>query len=147
MAELTEITLGDRKFGISRLTIGELLELDAIQMVGTSTRTSATKAVQLSAKITAMRVAGGGTDAALAELLGMVNAPETGPDEAGDAFMRRMGKRMIDTIAVALSSVAPEMTAAEIRKLKITPRELQVAYTDVLTHAGLIVTGEASGNP
>lgn len=36
MADVTEITLGEQKFGIRRLTIGQLLELGAIQMVGTT---------------------------------------------------------------------------------------------------------------
>lgn len=147
MADLTEITLGVQRFGIRRLTIGELLELDAIQMVGTSTKTSPTKAALLGAKIASLRSGGGATDADLADLLSTVNAPETGPDEPGDVFMRRMGKRMFDTIAVALSRVAPEMTVARISEIEMTAAELQAAYTAVLTHAGLIVSGEAAGSP
>ena len=74
MANITEITLGERKFGVRRLTIGQLLELNVIQMTGTSTQLSANKTAQLSARIAALRKAPAVTDADLVDLATTVNA-------------------------------------------------------------------------
>jgi hypothetical protein len=41
MADVTEITLGDRKYGIGRLTIGQLIEVGALQMTGNNAATTA----------------------------------------------------------------------------------------------------------
>lgn len=110
MANVTEIVLGDRKLGIGRLTIGQLIEVGALQMSGKN------------AAITA--------------------------ETADDRFMRALGTRMIETIAAALTKVAPEITAASIADMPMTMDELRLAYTAVLEHAGLIVaapnTGEAA---
>lgn len=114
MVDVTEITLGDRKFGIGKLTIGQLIEVGALQM----TR-------------------GAGRD---------VTA-----EQADDAFMRALGKRMIATVAAAMSKLAPEYTAEKIADLPMTLDELRTAYTAVLVHAGLTTAdpkpGEAQGNP
>lgn len=110
MADVTEITLGDRKFGIRRLTIGQLIELQALQMVGTKM------------------------------------GQETDANEPADVFLRRLGMRMLDTIAAALSRDFPEMTREFISQMEMSNEDLRTAYTAVLTHAGLL-QGEATGNP
>jgi hypothetical protein len=142
MADVTEITLGTRKVGIRRLTIGQLLDLNVIQMTGTSTNMSPPKATLLSAKIAALRKAGAVTDADLAELNAMVNQPEATANEPGDVFMRRMGTRMLESIAAACKRDFADLTAKSISEIEMTNEELRVAYATVLTHAGLITPGE-----
>jgi hypothetical protein len=106
MANMTEITLGGLKYGIGQLTIGQLIEVQALQM------TVRTK------------------------------EPEETRD---DAFMRALGKRMVSTLAAAMTKVAPEITAEKISDTPMTMTELNVAYTAVLVHAGLIVKEPVPG--
>lgn len=142
MADVVEITLGTRKLGLRRLNLGQLLELNVIQMTGTTTRMTTPKTALVSAKIAALRAGGGITDADLAELNVIVNQPETAENEAGDVYMRRLGNRMIDTIAAACTRDFPEMTANAISQIEMTSEDLRVAYAAVLMHAGLIAPGE-----
>jgi len=114
MADVTEITLGGLKYGIGRLTIGQLIEIGALQVSADS-------------------------------------APRTA-EAVDDSFVRAQGRRMIDTIAAALTKVAPEITTAKVSDLEMTMDELRMAYTKVLVHAGLAVAkepapGEAPGSP
>jgi hypothetical protein len=147
MAEVTEITLGEKKFGIQRLTIGQLLDLNAIQMVGSTMAMSIPKIVRLQSKINELQASGGADDNGLNEMLAILHSPDTAADqEKADVNTRRMGQRMIDTVSTALSKVAPEMTPEVIADTEMTYAELNAAYTAVLVHAGLIM-GEPKGSP
>ena len=142
---ITEITLGDRKFGIRPLTLRQLIEVEAISVSGTTnrdldkTRQAAVAAALANASDPAAATAAAAKAAAAV-------AEEQAADVDAEVFVRRNQDRIVRTIEAALSRDFPDMTADRIMELEVAPRELAAPYLMILKLSGLVIAGEAAGN-
>lgn len=150
MADVTEIELGGRKFGIRPLTLRQMRDVQAISVSGMTRRQL--DSIRASAAAAALQAAtANATDptaatAAAAKALAQM-APADGGNDDAEAFVRAESDRMVRTIAAALSRDFPEMTAAVIDEMEISPQSLIVPFQTVLALSGLVPAGEVTRNP
>lgn len=149
MADVTEITLGSRKFGIRPLTLRQLREVEAISCSGMTRRQVDEAAAAATAAAMQAAIAQGGDPAAVtaAAARAAASSQADGAGEDAETFVRLVTDRKLRTIVAALSRDFPEITADAILDMEIAPRELNDPYEVVLRLSGLVPSGEAARNP